>query len=156
VTGGYGNWTKGVFKRPEAEIFAEIIVQSGISKDRLLLDLKAENIGDNVRNAKELAPLNARRILFITKPQTQRRVLATARKVWPNIVPLVTAPILSFEEQAKGAGGEENLINEMVGDVERLHTYPSKGFQEEIDIPPAVMDAYLSLRDRGFNKHCAR
>jgi uncharacterized SAM-binding protein YcdF (DUF218 family) len=156
VTGGYGNWTRGVFKKPEADIFAEIIVQSGIAADRLLLDRDAQNIGENIRNARTLAPPNVSRVLFVTKPQTQRRVLATAQKVWPNIEVLVTAPNISFEEQAEGAGGPDNLINEMVGDVERLHTYPGQGFQNEIAIPADIMDAYRSLRDRGFDKHCAR
>lgn len=155
VTGSFGNWTKGIFKRPEAEVFAEVIVRNGIAANRLLLDREAQNIGDNVRNAQALAPRSVSRVLFVTKPQTQRRVLATARKVWPGIDVLVTAPRLSFVEQAEGAGGRENLINEMVGDVERLHTYPSKGYQVEIDIPNDVMDAYLSLRAQGFDKHCA-
>src|ERR1700754_3156213 len=38
ITGGYDNWTRGRFERPEAEIFAELIVGSGVAPDRLVIE----------------------------------------------------------------------------------------------------------------------
>ena len=47
----------------------------------------------------------------------------------------------------------EDLINEMVGDVQRIIEYPKLGYQIEQVIPDAVMEAYLTLISLGYNKH---
>jgi hypothetical protein len=54
ITGGFGNWTRGSFDRPEAEICADLIVESGVARHRLLIERNACNIGENIefsRNA---------------------------------------------------------------------------------------------------------
>lgn len=42
----------------------------------------------------------------------------------------------------------------MVGDIQRIIEYPSKGFQTEQVISQKVIDAYEKLKVMGFNKHC--
>jgi len=155
VTGGYGNWTLGVFSEPEADVFAAAIQKHGVARERLLIERHATNIGENVLFARaQLGDSCGTRVVFVTKPQTQRRVQATVRKRWPEVNCAITAPQGSLLQQARDGQGLVGLVDEMVGDTQRLLRYPAAGFQVEIAIPPAVLDAYNRLRQAGFDKHC--
>lgn len=157
VTGGYGNWTRGRFDKPEAEVFAAVIESHGVARQRLIIEPRASNIGENIAFARlALHDREIRRAVFVTKPQTQRRVWATARKVWPAIELAVTAPALDLMSQAVDDAGLARLIEEMVGDVQRLMEYPVAGFQVAVEVPPEVLHAYRRLRDAGFDGHCLR
>jgi uncharacterized SAM-binding protein YcdF (DUF218 family) len=155
ITGGYGNWTRGRFDQPEAAIFAAVIENHGIARARLILETKATNIGENVAFARlALRDRAIRRAILITKPQTQRRVWATARRQWPEVECTVTAPAADLLSQAVDEPGLTRLIEEMVGDVQRLMEYPAAGFQVAVEIPSQVLDAYRRLRGAGFDGHC--
>lgn len=157
ITGGYGNWTRGAFERPEAEVFAAVIQKEGIDRDRLILEPRATNIGENVAFARlALGDRAVRRAIFVTKPQTQRRVWATVRKQWAEIEIAVTAPGHGLMSQAVDEAGLRRLVEEMVGDVQRLMDYPAAGYQVALEIPPQVLEAYGRLRDAGFDGHCLR
>jgi uncharacterized SAM-binding protein YcdF (DUF218 family) len=157
VTGGYGNWTRGKFDKPEAEVFAAVIESHGVARQRLIIEPRATNIGENVAFARlALRDREIRRALFVTKPQTQRRVWATARKQWPGIECAVTAPAIDLRSQAADDAGLTRLIEEMVGDIQRLMEYPAAGYQVAVEIPSAVLEAYGRLRDAGFDGHCLR
>jgi uncharacterized SAM-binding protein YcdF (DUF218 family) len=157
VTGGYGNWTRGKLERPEADVFAAVIESHGVARRRLIIEPRATNIGENVAFARAaLQDREIRRAVFVTKPQTQRRVWATVRKQWPGIDCVVTAPANDLPSQAIDEAGLARLIEEMVGDLQRLMEYPAAGFQIAVEIPRPVMDAYRRLRAAGFDKHCIR
>lgn len=157
ITGGFGNWTRDKFNKPEAEIFAEAISQCDISRSRLLIESKATCIGENIEYSKELLPLDSiKRVTFITKPQTQMRVYGTVKMKWKDIESIITAPSLDFFSQARDEIGLINLIDEMVGDLQRILEYPDRGYQIYIDIPRDVLSSYLRLREAGFDKHCIR
>jgi len=154
VTGGYGNWTRERFTRPEAEIFAERLVASGVPPAAILIEPRAGNIGENVRFARDLlAGRTIARALFVTKPQTQRRVYLTARAQWPHLEVLVTAPPTPFADQPTAEHDLAALINEMVGDIERIRTYASRGWQAHETIPDAVAAATQFLIGFGFTAH---
>lgn len=157
ITGGYGNWTRGAFERPEAEVFAAVIENAGVERARLILEPRATNIGENIAFARRaLDDREVRRAVFVTKPQTQLRVWATARKQWPEIELAVTAPANDLMTQAIDEAGLRRLVEEMVGDVQRLMEYPAAGYQVAVEIPPQVVEAYGRLRDGGFDGHCLR
>lgn len=157
ITGSYGNWTRGAFEKPEAEVFAAVIEQQGVGRERLILEPRATNIGENIAFARlALADRAVRRAVFVTKPQTQRRVWATARKQWPDIELAVTAPANDLMSQAVDQAGLRRLVEEMVGDVQRLIEYPAAGYQVAVEIPSQVLAAYRRLRDAGFDGHCLR
>ncbi len=155
ITGGYGNWTRGAFERPEAEVFAAVIESAGVERARLILEPRATNIGENIAFARRaLNDREVRRAVFVTKPQTQRRVWATARKQWPEIDLAVTAPNHDLMSQAVDEVVLRRLVEEMVGDVQRLMEYPAAGYQVAVEIPPHVAEAYRRLREAGFDGHC--
>jgi hypothetical protein len=53
-TGGFGNWTEGVFDRPEAELISERAIEMGLPKERILLEPNATNTGENIKYSKVL------------------------------------------------------------------------------------------------------
>ncbi|MBX9742531.1 MAG: hypothetical protein K2W99_03205 [Chthoniobacterales bacterium] len=93
-------------------------------------------------------------IILVTKPNTSRRAYATFAVRWPEMVAklVVSAPLIKFNNLAKGQL-IEHLVNELVGDIDRIIFYPEKGFQIEQEIPSCVMEAYLRLKKAGYSDH---
>jgi DUF218 domain len=154
-SGQLGNWTKRMWDRSEAEIFAEHAVARGVPADKIKLETKSTNIGENVRFTRELLQAHgvlARSITMVSKPSTERRMWATCQKIWPEMRIFFTSPQLDFAEQSRG-GIQEGLIHEMVGDIQRMKAYPALGFQIPQEIPAGVWDAYEKLVSMGFDKH---
>jgi uncharacterized SAM-binding protein YcdF (DUF218 family) len=159
IFSGYlGNWTRTLWNRSEAEIFAGHAIARGVPEDRIMLESKSTNIGENLKFTKELVRamnIGAAAIIIVTKPSTERRAYATVKKVWPEINASVTSPQISFSEQFHG-GIQEKLIHEMVGDTQRMKIYPDLGFQVSQDIPDDVWHAYGELVLRGYDKHLVK
>lgn len=154
VTGAWGNWTRGLWERTEAETFGERLRERGVRSEDVILETRATNIGENIELSRGLlqgSPVNG--VILVTKPQTQMRVWATAQKLWPAAKHMVTAPLLDLLSQAS-VGGLIGLIEEMVGDLDRLIAYPDRGFQVPIVIPDEVIEAHERLKRSGFGRHC--
>ncbi|QND51247.1 YdcF family protein [Phyllobacterium sp. 628] len=152
-TGKAGNWTSNLYQTSEAEAFAERAIAAGVPADAIIIEPEATNIGENIRFARAMADAAVRSVIIVTKPQTQRRAFATAKAQWPEINAAVTAPLHGFEEQPLTAYPLERLINEMVGDIQRIIDYPAKSFQIAQDIPASVRDAYRFLVSEGYDHH---
>lgn len=152
-TGKAGNWTNHLYDTTEADAFAARAIGAGIPPDAILIEPNATNIGENIRFAREMADDSVKRVIIVTKPQTQRRAFATVRAQWPEVNALVTAPLHGFEDQPLTAYPLPKLIHEMVGDVKRMIDYPAKGFQIAQDIPLSVHDAYQFLVQAGYHHH---
>jgi uncharacterized SAM-binding protein YcdF (DUF218 family) len=156
VFSGYlGNWTKAMWDRSEAEIFAEHAVARGVPADKIKLESKSTNIGENIKFTKELLlveGINPKSITIVCKPSTERRILATSQRLWPEIRVFITSPKITFKEQREN-GIQDNLIHEMVGDIQRMKVYPDLGFQIRQAIPDHVWNAYEKLALLGYNGH---
>ena len=151
-TGHEGHWTRDRFDTSEARAFADQAINRGIPSRSILLEERATNIGENISYAAEIAGSNATAIL-VTKPQTQRRCHATAKKQWPRATTFVTAPLHAFEHQPTADFALSHLICEMVGDLNRIRIYPEAGFQIPQDIPDEVANAFDLLVENGFTSH---
>jgi len=157
VTGAYGNWTRGVFAATEAEVFAGVLVERGVPEARIVLETKATNIGENLIFSREILGYEAgEAVAFVTKPQTQSRVRATARMRWPSVAAQVTAPDLTLDDYARPDAGLRPVIEEMVGDIERLRAYPALGYQAPVEIPLEVIGAYRALKAAGYDGHALK
>jgi uncharacterized SAM-binding protein YcdF (DUF218 family) len=156
VFSGYlGNWTRRMWDRSEAQIFAECAIARGVPTDKIKLETQSTNIGENVRFTRELLHahgLFVKSITMVSKPSTERRMFATCQKLWPSMRVFFTSPRVDFAEQLRG-GIQEGLIHEMVGDIQRMKAYPELGFQIPQEIPAGVWDAYERLVSLGFDKH---
>jgi uncharacterized SAM-binding protein YcdF (DUF218 family) len=155
-TGAHGNWTRGRWPKSEAEVFADEAVAHGAPRERLLLETKATNIGENLRYTKALLAERGHRVsrvIAVTKPQTMRRAAASAPVFWPEVTVITSCPDHAFAEQPTAEHSLDDLIHEMAGDVQRMIEYPRLGYQIPQETPPAVLGAYEELKSRGYTRH---
>ena len=156
ISGGFGNYTKGVWDTAEADLFASIAVDKGVPAEKIIIENKSTNTGENITFTKKL--LHEKGIEFnsfslVQKPYMERRSYATFKMHWPEKKVLVTSPPIPFDKYTENSNNLELEINILVGDIQRIKEYPAKGFQIPQAIPENVWDAYLQLVKLGFNKH---
>lgn len=156
VFSGYlGNWTKTMWARSEAEIFAEHAIARGVPAEKIILEVRSTNIGENLKFTKELLlakKIDPKSITIVSKPSTERRILATSQRFWPEMQIVITSPRITFAEQHKG-GIQDNLVHEMVGDIQRMKVYPGLGYQSPQYMPDDVSTAYERLITLGYDGH---
>ena len=153
-TGKKGNWTEGRWDKSEAETFRDFAVEYGANACQILIEPNSTNIGENIAFAKKtLKGHPIKKTIIVTKPNTLRRALATAAIQWPDATHSTDCVQTEMVDQVSERHQIEDLINEMVGDVQRIIEYPKLGYQIEQAIPDAVMEAYLTLISLGYNKH---
>jgi uncharacterized SAM-binding protein YcdF (DUF218 family) len=151
-SGNTGNWTRHLWDRPEAHVYRERALERGIKPDAMLIEDQATNFGENVRFSRNLAP-SAHRVIFLTKPNSVLRVRLTIPLQWPEITAFVDSPRLSFPDDVSHMVGVLGVIDEMVGDVQRIQQYPAKGFQVAHDLPPTILESWNFLISQGFRNH---
>lgn len=154
-TGASGNWTHALFPATEAEAFRDHAHQLGVPPDAITVEAHATNIGENIRFSAALVP-GAKKVIIVTKPQTQRRCLATVQKQSPDVTAMVTAPVTGFADQPLPHHDQRALMCEMVGDTQRMATYVSIGFQMDVALPATVTAAFDTLVAAGFVDHLQR
>lgn len=149
ITGKTGNWTDKLWIETEAALFAARARMNGLPPEAMLLDEEATNFAENIANARRIVP-EAHRVTFVTKRNSVRRVLATGPVQWPEADIRADGPPIAFPEEASNIVGVFGLIEEMVGDVDRLLRYPGLGYQISVDVPDLVRTAALRLANEGF------
>ena len=152
-SGNLGALTLGRWDRPEAEIFAEVCVRKGVPRDRILLEPRSTNTGENVRFTRALLErqgLEVKTILAVQKPYMERRTFATFRKVWPEIEVCVTSPQIALADYPNAEISKEDVIHIMVGDLQRLIVYGQMGYQIPQEVPADVLLAYERLVGLGY------
>ena len=156
MSGGLGNFTKEMWTVPEADLFAEIAIQKGVPSEKILIENKSTNTGENILFTQKLLARNdvyPESLIVVQKPYMERRAYATFKKHWPDKKVLLTSPQIPLEEYATGEIPLEKVINIMVGDLQRIRLYPGKGFQIYQEIPNDVWNAYEQLVAAGFDEH---
>ena len=86
-SGGLGTITRHLMTTPEAEVFAAIAERAGVPRDRMLVESRSTNTGENVSFTRQLLAergLDPRRFILVQKPYMERRTFATFKKVWPE------------------------------------------------------------------------
>lgn len=161
---------------PEAVVFARIAREMGVPEERIIVESRSTNTGENVRfthallGERGLLPdqmdggqnESIRSFVLVQKPYMERRTYATFMKQWPGINSeeeekrfefTVTSPQLDFAEYPDEHNPRELIINLMVGDLVRIKDYPAKGYQIQQEIPEEVWGAGQRLIAAGFNQH---
>ncbi len=159
-SGGQGAITRNLWTEPEADRFARIAIEMGVSPDQILIENRSANTGENIRFTQELLAergLNPSRFIVVQKPYMERRSYATFRKMWPEKQLIVTSPQVSIEdylaEYANAALSADDVVSIMVGDLQRIKVYPARGFQIPQEIPDNVWAAYEELVACGYDRH---
>ena len=94
-SGGLGGITRPLWTEPEADRFAAIARAAGVPADRILIENRSTNTGENVAFTRALLAergLNPQTFILVQKPYMERRTFATFRKVWPEKTAIVTSP----------------------------------------------------------------
>jgi uncharacterized SAM-binding protein YcdF (DUF218 family) len=158
-SGGLGNLTRGIWDRPEADLFAEVAVRMGVPREKILIENRSTNTGENIHFTKGLLTnlhLDPQKFILVHKPYMERRAFATFRKVWPEKQALVTSPQISFEDYPNQEISKREVIGIMVGDLQRIRAYPARGFQIHQEIPPEVWAAGQELIRLGYSQNLIR
>jgi uncharacterized SAM-binding protein YcdF (DUF218 family) len=162
-SGGLGAITRQFWSEPEADQFASIAVGLGIPRERILIENRSTNTGENVLFTKRLLAekgLDPQTFIVVQKPYMERRSYATFKKVWPEKDAIVTSPQLSLDEYLERYShktlSKDDVISIMIGDLQRIRLYPEKGFQIHQDIPADVWHAFDELVKAGYDKHLIR
>jgi methylisocitrate lyase len=155
--GGLGTITRRLWNEPEADQFARIAVGMGVPADRILIENGSTNTGENVRFTKTLLErrgLDPARFILVQKPYMERRSYATFRKVWPDKAVVVTSPPASFDDYLANYSSRslspDDVVGIIVGDLQRIRTYPALGFQIEQEMPEDVWAAAEELVRLGY------
>jgi uncharacterized SAM-binding protein YcdF (DUF218 family) len=159
-SGGLGSITRHLWSEPEANQFAQIAVSMGVPPEKILIENRSTNTGENILLTKQLlaeSHIDPRTFIVVQKPYMERRSYATFRKLWPEKELLVTSPRVSFDEYLARYSHEtlsiDDVVSIMVGDLQRVRLYPAKGFQIHQDIPDDIWSAYEELVEAGFDRH---
>jgi uncharacterized SAM-binding protein YcdF (DUF218 family) len=158
-SGGLGTITGRMWREPEADQFAKIAIGMGVPRERIVIENRSTNTGQNVlftRGLLEEMGLDPATFIVVQKPYMERRSFATFRKVWPEKHVIVTSPQLSLDEYLNADSHElspDDTIGIMVGDLQRIRVYADRGFQIPQDIPAAVWEAYERLVAAGYDRY---
>ncbi len=140
----------------EAKKFAEVAIACGVPKEKILLEEKAKNTGENCIFSMQLLQsfgYSPQSLLLVQKPYMERRTYATCKQLFPACDILVSSPQLSYEEWVAKNVPKDVVISLMVGDLQRIKIYPSLGYQTYQEIPDEVWAAYEELVARGYTEH---
>jgi len=154
------NEALGVFwDLPEADYFARHALARGVPAEVILVENRATNTGENFLFARDL--LRRKGLVFESfilaqKPFMERRVLATAQKLWRDFDFVVTSPPISCADYLNGDLPREALIQYIVGDFQRVKVYGDNGFQMPQPIPDHVWDAFEQLCALGYNQRLVK
>lgn len=158
-TGANAPTTVNVFPRGEAVHFAERAVELGVPADAILQETQATNTGENFTLTRRL--LESRHTLpqsatIISRPYQQRRAFATARKQWPELDLACSSRPQSLEHYIESIGDTNKVLNMLVGDTQRIWTYPQEGFAIEQPVSEGVVSAYERLVSAGYTSRLSR
>jgi len=158
-SGNVGRLTEGVFKKSEAECFAEVALARGVPAEAILIEPRSTNTGDNIAFSRELLAshgIDPQRLIVVQKPYMERRAYATFMNFWPGKDISISSPPIAFADYHTPELPLKLIINILVGDVQRIRVYPAKGFQIPQDIPDDVWSAWEELVSRGYTGHLVR
>jgi len=157
LSGGLGYYTSKIWHEPEAQKFRRVAIERGVDPDAILIEDQSRNSGENVIRTRELLNIRGitlRSAICVQKPYLERRVLLTLKKQWPDCDFLLTSPPIRYEHYPHPDVIEvDKLVNELVGQVDRVEKYPSLGYTERDEIPERVLQAKSRLVELGYVKH---
>ncbi|MDC5703745.1 YdcF family protein [Vibrio europaeus] len=150
-SGGVGRLTEGVFESSEAQTFANVARDMGVPADSILIEDRATNTGENVQLTYQLMKKSGEEFqsfILVQKPYMERRTYATFAKQWPAPYQhvCVTSPKTPFCDYFNDEIDLDMVVTAMLGDFERIKTYPALGFQTEQAVPSEIDESYAILK----------
>lgn len=157
ITGGIGAGT-GKLGQPEANAWAAALraVYPDFPADRLILENRSTNTAENIQFTADLLHRDhpgltlgsgLRTALIVASPSRLRRVGLTLRLLVPALHVVRHLPARSFEhEQALYATQGLDYLDHLAGELDRIVSYPARGWIAAEPLPPAIAAAHAILR----------
>ena len=146
--------TAGRFPRGEAIHYSERALGLGVPASAIIIEPLATNTGENIsrsRDALRQAGIHPASVLLISLPYMERRAYATTRKAWPGVEAICASEPLTFDEYVNATGDPKLVIDNLVGDLQRVIEYPALGYAIAQHVPPPVDAAYRRLLRTGYD-----
>jgi len=143
----------------EAETLERIARPFLPATTKVLLETRATNTGDNIRFSLRLPArhaIEARDFLLIQNPTMTRRAMATFAKEFPGVTVTCVSPDRVYDDYLASPDEARSLIDDMVGNLQRILVYPDLGYQIAQPVPETVLSAYRLLLSRGFDRQLVR
>ena len=158
--GGLGKITKYHFKKAEAEMYKEIAIQEGVPEEKIWIENKSTNTGDNFRFSKKIIDeenWNIKNILIVHNKFSERRTLSAAKAIIKDKELYITSAKVSFDDFIQSLQNKEEkriikIVSSMVGDIQRMIIFPQFGWQIKQEVPQEVQNAYRKLKSMGFDE----
>lgn len=161
-SGGLGRNTLGIQSMTEAERFAEAAMRSGVPERDILIENKSTNTAENITFTKRLLEENgiaAKCLIAVHQPFMERRIASAFDVTWSEVELLTTSyeiGIPAFFEHAVAYGVTGKMvIEEIVGDFQRMELYADKGWQSRQFIPEEAREAFKKLVALGYDGQLA-
>ena len=157
-TGGIGAGSADL-SEPEADAFARVLRSEfpQIPPSSVLIENQSTNTGENITFLSQKAAAagwGLNRVILVATPFRQRRVTLTWQAQGPVGSTAYAAPPPSTlaTDVALFATKNENLINQLPGEIDRLQTYATRGWIATEPLPQAIMAARRNLRGKQGNQ----
>ncbi len=157
-TGGLGKDTAGVLPQAESVLYANRCLELGVPRDRVLIEDRSTNSGENFRFARGLMEsrgLQPRTGIVAAKPYMAKRAWATATWQWPEVRWGVACQQVSFSDYLAEREDPRLILELMTGDLQRLRAYAGT-FQAPVEVPNDLWAAFLRLAADGYDRYVIR
>jgi uncharacterized SAM-binding protein YcdF (DUF218 family) len=155
ISGGSRAVPDGSGSPTEADAIADVLLDRGVPKEALALDRLATNTSENFWLAAELLRDLGRdpaTFLAVTKPNAERRTIATARRRWPRKTVAVTSQQTDFDQYLAGDIPPGRILSHLAGEALRLETYAATGLIDPGEpVPDTILHAARTLQAAGYN-----
>ena len=151
--------------KTEARMLADVAMKNDVPESAILLEENSTNTGENVRFSHQMLLDNMVSLdsMIVTHmPSSLRRDYLTLRKQWPEPQTnfFMSSPRVGFIDYHKrGYQGRmtiDDIINDMLGDLQRIKTGADRGFAIPEEIPGHIKGIYHALVDMGYDKQLVR
>ena len=162
-TGGLGRNTEGRQAVAEADLFANVALAEGVPEDAILIENRSRNTKENIEFTRQLLEehdIHAKSLLGVHQPFMEKRIAAAFPVYWPEVQFSVTSPqvdIPTFFVHAAELGiSGRTVIEETVGDFQRMKLYAEMGWQKPVEFSDDVLEAYNALVRMGYTGQLAK
>ncbi|SHG76498.1 YdcF family protein [Streptoalloteichus hindustanus] len=119
----------------------------------ILVEPNATNTGQNIELSQKVlqdARVAVGSVLLISMRYRELRAFVTCAKQWAEVSVLCSSAPLAYREYVATIGDEKLVVDDLVGDPQRIMEYPATGYAVPQDIPGDVVSAYHRLVAAGF------
>lgn len=161
-SGGLGKGTLGRLQKSEAENYADTAERMGVSREKMILETKSTNTGENLRFSHALLKehdVAVKTAIVVHQPNMGRRIRATLEKQWPDAaVRFLIAPadrsLENYLQRLSAVGVDEHeMVSNIVGDFQRMDLYAKLGYQTPQIMPDEAWEAFERMKAFGYTKY---